>query len=115
MTQFVSAVAIQQTFGAAGSSVRLVVLDACYSSLQADALLNHVECVVGMSKGIHRDAARSFAIGFYGGLGERESVATAYAQGRAAIALEGLHDEDLSQLRSRSDVDPEQLVLTELS
>jgi hypothetical protein len=42
-----------------------------------------VDCVVGMSGAIHDDAARNFAIGFYGGLGERESIAAAL---RDAIA-----------------------------
>ena len=42
-----------------------------------------------MSDSIHDDVARSFALGVYGGLGERESIAAAYRQGRAAIGLEG--------------------------
>jgi hypothetical protein len=85
----VSTQALEATFGAAGSSVKLIVLGACYSELNAQALLRHVGCVVGMSGAIADDAARSFAIGFYGGLGERESIAAAYAQGCAAISLQG--------------------------
>src|SRR5439155_3877432 len=100
--QLVSASAIEQTFGAAGPSVRLVVLNACYSAAQADALLAHVDCVVGMSGAIGDAAARHFAVGFYGGLGEREPVSAAYQQGKAAIALEGLRDGDLPQLRARA-------------
>jgi len=107
----VSEQAIEQAFGAAGSSVRLVVLNACYSEIQANALLAHVDCVVGMSGASHDDAARSFAIGFYGGLGERESVAAAYKQGRAAISLQGLHDSERPQLRVRAGIDAGQLVL----
>ncbi len=109
--QFVSAQAIEETFGAAGSSVKLVVLNACYSDVQADALLTHIDCVVGMSGSIRDDAARNFAIGFYGGLGERESVAAAYKQGRAAISLEGLPDGERPQLKVRDAVDASQLVL----
>jgi hypothetical protein len=74
-------------------------------------LLAHVDCVVGTSGSIRDDAARSFAIGFYGGLGEREAVAAAYRQGRAAIALEGSPDGYLPQLKVRAGVDAEQLVL----
>jgi hypothetical protein len=107
----VSAEALRDTFGAAGASVRLVVLNACYSELQAEALATHVDCIVGMAGSIHDDAARSFAIGFYGGLGERESVEAAYRQGRAAISLEGLPHSDRPQLKVRSGVDPGQLVL----
>jgi hypothetical protein len=109
--QLVSTGALEETFGAAGASVKLVVLSACYSEVQAQALLPHVGCVVGMSGSIHDDAARSFAIGFYGGLGERESVAAAHKQGCAAIRLEGLHDSDRPQLAVRSGVDASKLVL----
>ena len=110
--RLVSAAAIEQTFGAAGASVRVVVLNACYSAAQADALLSHVECVVGMTAAIRDDAARHFAVGFYGGLGEREPVAAAVLQGRAAISLEGIPDAGLPQLRVRPGVDGTKLVLS---
>ena len=44
--QFVSSQALQETFGAAGASVQLVVLQGCYCEVQASALLVHVDCVV---------------------------------------------------------------------
>jgi hypothetical protein len=109
--QLVSTAALEETLGAAGASVKLVVLSACYSETQAKALLPHVGCVVGVSGSIRDDVARSFAIGFYGGLGERESVATAYKQGCAAISLEGLRGQDRPQLEVRVGVDAGQLVL----
>jgi hypothetical protein len=109
--QVVSTAALAETFGAAGASVKLVVLNACYSAAQAEALIAHVDCVVGMGGSVDDDAARSFAIGFYGGLGERESVAAAYNQGRAAISLEGLRGGERPQLQVRVGVDATQLVL----
>lgn len=109
--RFVSAEALEQTFGAAGSSVKLVVLNACYSNVQAQALVSHVGCVVGMSGSILDDAARSFAMGFYGGLGERESITAAYKQGCAAISLEGLPDRDRPQLTVRPGVEASKIVL----
>jgi nucleoside phosphorylase len=109
--QFVSTVALEETFGAAGASVKVVVLNACYSETQAEALLAHVECVVGMRGAIPDGAARSFAIGFYGGLGDRESIAAAYDQGCAAISLEGLGDRDRPRLAVRDGVDASALIL----
>jgi WD40 repeat protein len=109
--QFVSAAAVKQAFGAAGASVKVIVLSACYSDVQAAALVAHADCVVGMGGAIGDDAARSFAIGFYGALGERESVATAYEQGRAAISLEGLPESELPKLHARHGVDLGQLIL----
>src|SRR5262249_47490986 len=107
----VSIAALVETFSAAGSSVKLVVLEACYCEAQAEALLAHVDCVVGISGSIHDSAARSFAIGFYGGLGERESVTAAYKHGCAAISLEGLVAEGRPQLKVRKGVNATQLVL----
>ena len=109
--QLVPTSAIEQTFGAAGSSVRLVVLNACYSAAQAEALLAHVDCVVGMSGTIRDDAARVFAVGFYGGIAEQESVAVAFKHGRAAISLEGLRDGEQPQLKVRDGIDASKLIL----
>jgi len=109
--QVVSTSAITETFGVAGASVRLVVLNACYTDGQAEALLAHVDCVVGIGSSIHDDTARSFAIGFYGGLGERASIAAAYKHGCAAISLEGLLDREHPQLKVRAGVNASQLVL----
>jgi hypothetical protein len=107
--QLVSTEALEETFGSAGASVKMVVLSACYSEVQARALLPHIGCVVGMSGAIRDDVARSFAIGFYGALGERESIATAYKQGCAAVSLEGLRDRP--QLAVRAGIDASKLVL----
>lgn len=109
--QVVSTVALAEAFGAAGASVKLVVLSACYTEEQAEGLLAHVDCVVGIEGSGNDAIARSFAIGFYGGIGEGESVADAYKQGRAAIGLEGLGDGDRPQLKVRSGVDANRLVL----
>jgi hypothetical protein len=72
--QLVTAAALQATFGAVEPSVKLVVLNACYSDTHAEALLVHIDCVVGTSESLRDDAARAFAIGFYGGLGERQAL-----------------------------------------
>jgi len=107
--RLVAPTALDQTFGAAGKSVKVVVMSSCYSELQAEALLRHVDCVVGMPASVP-DAAKAYAIGFYGALGERESVATAHQQGCAAVALEG-HDSMAMQLKARPGVNASKLVL----
>jgi hypothetical protein len=102
----VSAAALNRMFGAVGS-VRLVVLNACYSAGAADALLPHVDCVVGMTGSIGEAAARAFAIGFYGALAGGEPVATACAHGKAAIGLDvldGMAQAEQPQLRARRKV-----------
>jgi hypothetical protein len=109
--QIVSPAAIAETFAAVGAPVKLVVLSACYSDGPAEALLAHVDCVVGVSGAIHDDAARCFAIGFYGGLGENASIGAAYRHGQAAISLSGLSELGRPQLKVRAGLDATQLVL----
>lgn len=74
-------------------------------------LLVYVDCVVGMIGAIGDDVVCSFAIGFYGGLGQRELVAAAFRQGCAVICLVGLPDGDRPQLRVCDGVDVEWFVL----
>ncbi|HET7499920.1 MAG TPA: CHAT domain-containing protein [Kofleriaceae bacterium] len=114
-SQVVTPEAIAETFGAVSAQIRLVVLNACDTAPIAEALRAHVDCVVGISGAIHDDTARSFAIGFYGGLGEHESVAAAFKQGRAAINLSGLPDADQPQLKVRDGFDARALILAEVA
>jgi hypothetical protein len=109
--QFVSVWELAATFGAAGASVRLVVLSACYSDAHVAPLLEHVDCVVGVKGPVNDGAARSFAAGFYGGLGEGASVGAAFRQGRAAIGLEGVADSQCLQLRVRGGIEPDRVVV----
>ncbi len=69
--RLVSPAALAATFAVAGRSVKLVVLSACNSEAPAEALLAHVDYVVGMSGALHAGMARAFAIGFYGALATR--------------------------------------------
>jgi hypothetical protein len=130
-TQLVSTDALEATVGAAGASVQVIVLSACYTEPHAEALLAHVDCIVGTRGALLDDAARSFAIGFYGGLAEGASVAAAYRHGCAAILLEdppdGPHRDiedsrtpappahpERPQLKVRPGADAERLVLATL-
>lgn len=109
--QWVSGDAVADALGAAGASVKLVVLNACFTEPMATALLAHVDCVVGVTGAILDDAARHFATDFYGALGQQQSVASAVVQGRAALALAGLAGAGRVQLAVRAGVDASQLVL----
>jgi hypothetical protein len=109
--RLVPTAALAETLGAAGGSVELVVLDACYSEPQAEALLAHASCVVGMTGVLSDGDALRFAIGFYGGVGEGASIVAAYRQGCAAISLDGLPGGARPQLLVRQGVDADQIVL----
>ncbi len=69
--------------------IHCVVLNRCYSQVQAEAIAEHVPYVVGMSRAIGDTAAIEFAVGFYDALGAGRSVEFAFKLGCAAIDLAG--------------------------
>ena len=62
-----------------------VVLNACYSEIQADAIAKHIDYVVGMKREIGDTAAIEFAVAFYDALGAGKSFEFAYELGCNAI------------------------------
>jgi CHAT domain len=66
--------------------VECVVLNACHSDVQAEAIFKAVPCVVGMSQSILDRSARDFAEGFYDGLGAGRGYKEAYELGLSGIA-----------------------------
>lgn len=70
--------------------VKCVVLNACYSEIQANAIAEHVDYVVGMNQAIGDKAAIAFAIGFYQALGAGRTIEEAYKLGCVQIRLQGI-------------------------
>ncbi|MGB3641318.1 MAG: TIR domain-containing protein [Rivularia sp. (in: cyanobacteria)] len=73
--------------------VECVLLNACYSSKQAEAIVQHIDYVIGMKQAIGDTAAIKFAVGFYDALGAGRKVEVAYRFGVNAIQLEGIAEE----------------------
>jgi hypothetical protein len=79
-----------------------VVLNACYSETQAEAIHQHIDCVVGMNNPIGDRAAIEFAVGFYDALGAGRPYDQAYHFGCSAIALESIPEAMTPVLKFRS-------------
>ena len=77
-------------FFARQSQIECVVLNACYSEIQAEAIAKHIDYVIGMSKEIEDTAAIKFAVGFYDALGAGEDFEFAYELGCKAIRMAGI-------------------------
>lgn len=63
--QLVSSEAIVSLFGLFADRLECVVLKACYSTTQAEAISEYIPYVVGMNRASGERAAIEFAIGFY--------------------------------------------------
>ena len=81
-----------------GADTRLVVINACYSQPQAEAIARHVPAVVGMLAPIEDHAAIAFAVAFYRALAHGEVVQQAFALGRNELEHEYAGWESLPQL-----------------
>ncbi len=96
-------------------NLRLVVLNACSTRPQAEALTEVVDCVVSMNQTITDRAAIMFAASFYGALAFGCSVQKAFEQGVARLGAEAIIECDTPELVIRRGVDAAQVVLVGLA
>jgi WD40 repeat protein len=94
--------------------VRCVVLNACHSAAQAEAIAKYVDCAIGVMEEIPDVAAIAFARGFYFKLFSGASVLEAFEQGQNEIRAKRAGDPDMLVIRHREGVDPETVYLAEM-
>jgi|GEM_PF-1903715 len=109
-SQSVSASTLGQLFSLLKDRIRCVVLNACYSEVQAKAIAQHIDCVVGMKSGIGDQAAISFAKAFYQALGYGRDLNKAFELGRLQIDLDNLDYSHVPKLIADR-IDPKTFVL----
>mgnify|MGYP001793750202 CR=1 FL=1 len=78
--------------------LKCVLLNACYSEIQAAAIAQHIDYAIGMSKEIGDKAAIEFAVGFYDALGAGKSIEYAYKLGCRLIQVAGIPESLTPQL-----------------
>lgn len=76
---------LSDLFRLCADHVECVILNACYTAPQAEAISEHIEYVIGMLDKIPEDAAIEFSVGFYDALGAGEPVERAFDFGCNAI------------------------------
>ncbi|MCP4402015.1 MAG: CHAT domain-containing protein, partial [bacterium] len=91
-SHLVSAEALAGFFKLFAEHVRCVVLNACYSAVQAGAIVAHIPYVIGMSDAINDKAALEFAIAFYDALGAGKTESFAYELACNAIQMAGIEE-----------------------
>jgi hypothetical protein len=107
----VSQAALVHLFRTLKDNVRVVVLNACHSRPQAEAIAETIDCTIGMNRPIGDEAAIVFAGSFYRAIGFGRSVKEAFELGRAALLLEGIPEDTTPELLARNGVDASGLVL----
>ena len=100
--QLVSTESLARLFKLFKDTIECVVFNACYSEAQAEAIHQHIDCLVGMNKAIGDRAAIEFAVGFYDALGAGKSYEVAYEFGCSAIDLEGIPESLTPVIKNRA-------------
>lgn len=100
--QLVGTEALAQLF-ALFPSIECVLLNACYSEIQAEVIHRYVSCVIGMSQTIGDRAAINFAVGFYDALGAGWSYQRCFDMACNAIALAGIPESATPRIKIGQD------------
>ena len=101
--KLIDAIALAGLFELFAPQIECVVLNACYSEIQAKAIAKHIDYVIGMSKEIGDAAAIKFAIGFYDALGAGRDIEFAYKLGCRVIRIAGIPEHLTPQLLKKED------------
>ena len=99
--KLISGDALADLFDLFSDRIECVVLNACYSEVQAEAINQKIQYVIGMDRAIGDRAAIEFAVGFYAAIGAGESYKFAYKLGCNAIRLSGINEHSTPQLLTR--------------
>lgn len=105
----VNADALAGFFELFAHDVECVVLNACYSEVQAEAIAKYIPNVIGMNKAIGDAAAIEFAVAFYDALGAGESVEFAYKLACNAIKWVSMREGLTPVLKSRLPIESSSL------
>jgi hypothetical protein len=102
--------ALADIFRVLKDNVRVVLLNACDSEPQAEAIVGVIDCAVGMSDEIEDGAAIAFAAAFYEALGYGRSIQDAFDLALVQLTAAGA-DRSLAKMHKRRTVKPSEIIL----
>ena len=85
--KFLSNEALSTLFETCGKDIECVLLNACYTEVQADLIVEHIPYVIGTSSEILDESAYYFSVGFYKGLVRKQSIEISYNWGFSSIQI----------------------------
>lgn len=112
-SKLVSKEAMAQTIMTLSDKVRLIFFNACFSSIQAKHIVEHVDAAIGMNTSIGDEAALIFASQFYSSIGFGKNLKSAFNQAKAALMLEGIPEDTTPELFVRDDLQAENIILVQ--
>jgi diguanylate cyclase (GGDEF)-like protein len=107
----VSQQALTSLFKTLKDNIKLVILNSCYSRMQAEAIANTIDCVIGMNAAIGDRSAAIFAAAFYRAIGFGRTIKEAFDQGITSLLLEGSFEDTTPDLIVGKKIIPDQIIL----
>lgn len=98
----VSTLALADLFELFSNQMECVLLNACYSEVQAKAIAQHIPYVIGMNQAITERAAIEFATSFYDALGAGKSVDFAFRLGKNTMRMVDIPEENTPVLVAKA-------------
>ncbi|GAX39539.1 hypothetical protein NIES4075_04950 [Tolypothrix sp. NIES-4075] len=102
--QLVSTKSLADLFNTFQNTIECVLLNACYSEVQAEEIHKHIYCVIGMERSIRDDAAIKFAQGFYDAIGAGRNYEDAFQLGCNNIDLNGIPQSLIISIKINKDI-----------
>lgn len=99
--QFVAPATLAALLALSKATVRCVILNACYTAEQAEAIAEQIDYVIGMGQAVEDGAALAFSVGFYQALGAGQPIEDAYQYGCAQMNFLDTPAEQLPTLLRR--------------
>ncbi|MBD2608736.1 CHAT domain-containing protein [Scytonema hofmannii FACHB-248] len=99
--QLVSTESIKNLFELFKGKIECVLLNACYSETQAEAIYQHIDCVIGMNHSIQDRAAINFSKGFYDAITAGRNYEEAFKFGCNNIDLNSIHQSLIPVIKIR--------------
>ena len=97
-------------FSTLSSDIQLVVLNACYSQYQAEAISRSISVTIGTEYQIADEVSIAFSRAFYSALGNGMSVGKSFSQ--ASAVLVNVLREQPPVILCRNSIEPNSLILT---
>lgn len=111
--KLVSKEAMAQTIMTLSDKVRLIFFNACFSSIQAQNIVEYVDAAIGMNTSIGDQAALVFASQFYSSIGFGKNLMSSFNQAKAALMLEGITEDKTPELFVRDGLQAENIILVQ--
>lgn len=111
-TKIVAAADIAELLSIIQDNLRVVVLNSCYSALQANRITETIDCVIGMNDKVGDSSAIIFSASFYESLAFGRSINEAFKLGVVQLKTEGAPGATTPTLLIKQGVDLAEVYLT---